>query len=43
MVLAECARMFPMRPRDALRLMVVPIIIVIVLVAMMAGIWWGGR
>jgi len=44
MVLAESARMFPMRTRDVLRLMVLPAIVVIVLVAMVvAAIWSGGR
>jgi hypothetical protein len=44
MVLAEYARMFQMRIRDVLRLMVLPAVVVIVLVAMViAAIWWGGR
>jgi hypothetical protein len=44
MVLAEDARMFPMRTRDALRLLVLPVLVAIVLVAMViAAIWFGGR
>jgi hypothetical protein len=44
MVLAESRRMLQMRPRDVLRLIVLPAIVVIVLVArVMAVIWWGGR
>jgi hypothetical protein len=34
MVLAECARMFEMRARDVLRLMVGSVILVMVLVAL---------
>ena len=44
MVLAVYARMFPMPTREALRLVVLPAIVVIVLVAIViAAIWWGGR
>ena len=44
MVLAEYVRMFQMRFRDAVRLMVLPAIVVIVLVALViAAIWSGGR
>ena len=44
MIIAECTRMFLMRTRDVLRLMLWPAIVVAVVAAMaIAAIWWGGR
>lgn len=43
MRLAEDARMFPIRKRDALRLLAVPIIIVLILGVAVVAALWGSR